>query len=62
MILMKDEKYEPTTQEEVHIDYLLYDVLIIKAESIRNEKAFQFADYLEKQLLGLKNGDKVLEL
>ena len=58
----KFEKYNGTTPEEIHINHLLYDVLIIKAESLNDTKIWSYADYLEKQLLKIKNGEKVLEL
>jgi len=51
-----------TTPDEIHINHLLYDVLIIKAESLNNKKIWGYADYLEKQLMSLKEGEKVLEL
>ena len=51
-----------TTPDEIHINLLLYDVLIIKAESLNNKKIWGYADYLEKQLMSLKEGEKVLEL
>ena len=45
--------------EEIDIDYLIHDVLIIKAESVKNKKVFGYADYLEKQLLKIKRGEAV---
>lgn len=48
--------------ETIDIDYLLADVLIIKAESVKDEKIFKYADYLEKQLLKIKRKQAVLEL
>ena len=45
--------------EEIDIDYLIHDVLIIKAESVKNKKVFEYADYLEKQLLKIKKGEAV---
>ena len=45
--------------EEIDIDYLIHDVLIIKAESVKNKKVFEYADYLEKQLLKIKRGEAV---
>ena len=60
---MVDEKYPPTVKgEEIHINHLLHDVLIIKAESLNDYKIFSIADYLEKQLLKIKRGDASLEL
>ena len=40
--------------EFIDIDFLLHDVLIIKAESLKSDKIFGYADYLEKQLLKVK--------
>ena len=40
--------------EEIDIDYLIHDILIIKAESVKNKQVFEYADYLEKQLLKIK--------
>jgi len=57
-----EEKYRPTVQGEININHLLFDVLIIKAESLNCDKIFLYADHLEKELLDLKNGEKVLEL
>ena len=45
--------------EEIDIDYLIHDILIIKAESVKNTKVFEYADYLEKQLLKIKRGEAV---
>lgn len=47
------------TVEQIDIDYLIHDILIIKAESVKNPKIFGYADYLEKQLLKIKRGDAV---
>ena len=59
--MLKDE-CESMEVEHIDIDFLLHDVMIIKAESLKSNKIFGYADYLEKQLLKLKNGDAVLEL
>ena len=45
--------------EEIDIDYLIHDILLIKAESVKNKKVFEYADYLEKQLLKIKRGEAV---
>ena len=45
--------------EEIDIDYLIHVILIIKAESVKNKKVFEYADYLEKQLLKIKRGEAV---
>lgn len=48
--------------ESIDIDYLIHDVLIIKAESLKDKTIYGYADYLEKQLMKIKKGDAVLEL
>ncbi len=48
--------------ECIDIDYLISDILIIKAESVKDRKIFKYADYLEKQLLKIKNKKAVLEI
>lgn len=48
--------------ENIDIDHLISDMLIIKAESVKDKKIFNYADYLEKQLLKIKNKQAVLEL
>ena len=53
----KDEKIE-----EIDIDFLLSDVMIIKAESLKSRKIFNYAAYLEKQLLKIKNREATLDL
>ncbi len=55
-------KYKSTVDEEININHLLYDVIIIKAESLNDSKIFHYADYLEKQLLKIKRGDASLKL
>lgn len=52
----------PPKQEQIPIDYLIHDVLIIKAESLKDRKIFNYACYLEKQLLKIKNRESTLEL
>lgn len=52
-------KNEKRNAEMIDIDYLIHDVLIIKAESVKNKKVFEYADYLEKQLLKIKRGEAV---
>lgn len=47
--------------ERIDIDFLISDVLIIKAESVKDKKIFNYADYLEKQLLKIKRKQAVLE-
>ena len=48
--------------EEIDIDYILHDVMIIKAESLKDRKIFNYASYLEKQLLKIKNREATLDL
>ena len=48
--------------EQIDIDFLIFDVMIIKAESLKNRKLYDYADYLEKQLLKLKNREAKLDL
>lgn len=48
--------------EEINIDFLIQDVLIIKAESLRCRKIYNYADYLEKQLMKIKNREATLDL
>lgn len=47
--------------ESIDIDHLISDVLIIKAESVKDNKIFNYADYLEKQLLKIKRKQAKLE-
>ncbi len=53
---------KPETIEEIDIDFLIFDVMIIKAESLKNRKLFDYANYLEKQLLKIKNREATLDL
>lgn len=48
--------------EQIDIDFLLQDIIIIKAESLKDRKIFSYADYLEKQLLKIKRKEAVLEV
>ena len=48
--------------EEIDIDYLIHDVLIIKAESLKDNKIYGYANYLERQLMKIKRKDAVLKL
>lgn len=48
--------------EQIDIDFLLHDIIIIKAESLKDRKIFGYADYLEKQLLKIKRKEAVLEI
>lgn len=53
---------QPKELETIDIDFLISDILIIKAESVKDKKIFNYADYLEKQLLKIKRKEAVLEL
>lgn len=48
--------------ESIPINYLLHDVMIIKAESLNDRKIFNYAAYLEKQLMKIKNKEAILDL
>ena len=48
--------------EAIDIDFILHDVMIIKAESLKSQKIFKYAEYLEKQLLKIKRKEAVLDL
>ncbi|MBE6508231.1 MAG: hypothetical protein E7Z77_02330 [Methanobrevibacter sp.] len=52
----------PKETEEIAIDFLIHDVLIIKAESLRDRKIYKYAAYLEKQLMKIKNREAILDL
>lgn len=52
----------PKETEQIDIDFLLSDVMIIKAESLKDRKIFKYAEYLERQLLIIKNIEAVLDL
>ena len=58
---MLNENNSSKECESIDIDYLLHDIMIIKAESLKSNKIFGYADYLEKQLMKIKNGDAILE-
>ena len=53
---------KPEEVEQIDIDFLLSDVMIIKAESLKDRKIFNYASYLEKQLLKIKNREAILDL
>ena len=55
-------KSEPVEVEEIDIDFILQDIMIIKAECLKNRKLFNYAAYLEKQLLKIKNREATLDL
>ena len=50
------------TIENIDIDFLLHDIMIIKAESLKDKKIFKYAEYLEKQLLKIKRKEAVLHV
>ncbi|WP_406532483.1 hypothetical protein [Methanobrevibacter sp.] len=56
----KREKIEE--MEEIDIDFLIHDVLIIKAECLRERKIYHYAEYLETQLMKIKNREATLDL
>ena len=55
-------KNENDGQEEIDIDHLISDVLIIKAESLKDRKIYKYAEYLEMQLMKIKNREATLDL
>ena len=57
MIPIKDQEIE-----EIDFDFLLQDIMIIKAESLKDRKIYNYAAYLEKQLMKIKNREATLEL
>lgn len=48
--------------ENININFLLHDVMIIKAESLNDRKIFNYAAYLEKQLMKIKNREATLDV
>lgn len=52
----------PIEKEEINIDFIIHDVLIIKAESLTDRKIYKYAEYLEKQLMKIKNREAKLDL
>lgn len=61
LTISKDLPAKPIESENIDIDFLISDVLIIKAESLKDRKIFKYAEYLEKQMK-LKNREAVLDL
>lgn len=53
---------QPEEVEKIDIDFLLSDVIIIKAESLKDRKIFNYVSYLEKQLIKIKNREAILDL
>ncbi|WP_458456191.1 hypothetical protein [Methanobrevibacter sp.] len=53
---------QPEEVEKIDIDFLLSDVMIIKAESLKDRKIFNYASCLEKQLIKIKNREAILDL
>lgn len=47
--------------EELNIDYILYDVLILKAECLNNPKLLSYCESIERKLFKIKNGEAVLK-
>ena len=56
----KEAAYEEV--EAIDIDFLIHDVLIIKAEALKDQKIFSYAEYIEKQLMKIKRKEARLEL
>ena len=50
------------TIEEIPIDYLLHDIIILKAECLRDQKLLGYCEYLEKQLFKIKNGEAKIKV
>ena len=52
------------TGEKFPIDYLIHDILVMKAEAwnVGSSKLFYYADYLEKRMLQVKKGEIELNL
>lgn len=53
---------EPETLGQIDIDWLLFDVLILKAECLANKKLLSYCQHLEDQLFKLKNKEAILEV
>lgn len=64
MTKLKEEinVHDTSVLHEIDIDYLIHDVMIIKAESLKDRKIFNYACYLEKQLIKIKNKEAILYL
>ena len=63
LVGLKEEPTEmPETAALVDIDWLIHDVLIIKAEALKDKKILAYADALEKNLFMIKKGEAILEL
>lgn len=62
-------KFKKDIQEElaetnsvIDVDWLIYDVLILKAECLANKKLLSYCQHLEDQLFRLKNKEAKLEV
>lgn len=51
-----------TDKLEIDIDWLIYDVLILKAECLANEKLLEYCNSLEERLFQLKYGEARLSV
>lgn len=62
--LAKQMKEEDTIEEisEINIDWLLFDVIILKAECLNNQKLLSYCQHLEDQLFRLKNKEAELKV
>ena len=50
------------TIEYIPIDYLLHDILILKAECLGDHKLLGYCEYLEKQLIKVKKGEAKIKV
>ena len=60
--LAKQMSDEPETIGLIDIDWLLFDVLILKAECLASPKLLSYCQHLEDQLFRLKNKEAQLEV
>lgn len=62
--LRKDitEEDAPEKISSIDVDWLLFDVLILKAECLANPKLLEYCQHLEDQLFRLKNKEAQLEV
>ena len=56
----KEMKEEPEAISCIEVDWLIFDVLILKAECLANPKLLEYCQHLEDQLFKLKNREAVL--
>ena len=60
--LRKNMQEEPEEISRIDINWLLFDVLILKAECLANQKLLSYCQHLEDQLFKLKNKEATLEV